>query len=85
LKNINDIGDGFPFLSIFITIYVISTFILVKKGNHFIKSFTASTFLMLLLAVLSYPFGLLKQQILLTIIIILSILSAVNVYLMRKY
>ena len=85
LRNINEVGNGYPFLTVFIMAYIISTLVLLKKGNHFLKSFTASTFLMFILSLISVPFDFINQKLLLTILILLAITSAINVYLMRKY
>jgi hypothetical protein len=84
LKNINDIGNGYPFLTIFFLTYVILTIGMIKKGNHTLKSFTASTFTMLIIAIISYPFGVLAERLLLMLIVGLAIMSASLVYLMRK-
>jgi hypothetical protein len=84
-RNINVIGNGWPYLTIFFLSYFIITFVMVNKGNHFLKSFTTSTYVMLIISIISLVFGMISQKTMLILGIGLSIMSAINVYLMRKY
>jgi multisubunit Na+/H+ antiporter MnhB subunit len=52
LKGINNVGLGFPFLVIFVLTWIILTTAYMHYNNHFIKSFTASTFVMVLIAII---------------------------------
>lgn len=83
-RSINDVGGGLPYLTLFTLIYVVITFGLVNSGNNFVKSFTTSTFVMLLIALVSIPAQVVTEQILIGVIIALSVLSAINIYLMRS-
>jgi len=85
LKNINTVGHGFPFLSLFVLIWIVITVGMMYQNNHFIKSLTASTFIMLLISIPSWLYGLLTDKLFVIIVVSLSLLSAVNVYLSRKY
>ena len=90
LSNINTIGNGWPFLTIFALIYFVTTILMLKANNHFIKSFTASTFLMWIIATLSYVIQkannmpLVSERTLIFMIVILSAMTAINVYLSRN-
>ena len=55
------------------------------KGNHFIKSFTASTYVMMFMAIFAFSFDFLSGKIALILIITLAILGAVNMYLSKRY
>ena len=86
--SINEVGNNWPFLTLFLLLYFVSTIVLVKNGNHFLKSFTASTFLMLILTLLALGMGIFvntSERMAIIIVIILSVMSALNVYMMRKY
>jgi hypothetical protein len=71
LRNINVIGNGWPFMTLFLTTYIILTYSMVQKGNNFLKSFTSATYVMLLIAVVSFPFNVLPH----TIVVIIHFFS----------
>lgn len=83
-KNINDVGQGFPFLAILLMTYVIATFGMIKAGNDTLKSFIASTFLMMFLVIIGYIYELIGDIWTVSAMIILAVLAGVAIYLNRN-
>lgn len=82
-SSLNDVGNGFPFLSLFIILYTISTFVMVKKGNSFKKAFAMSTFIMTLISLISWSYGLCSEY-LLTLMIIVTVCCVVALKISNK-
>lgn len=87
---LNDAGNGWPFMVIFVMTYIVLTFGLIKNNNHFVKSFTASTYAMLMVAIVAFVYSTTEHMImnpryLMVMIIMLAIMAAINTYLSRRY
>lgn len=83
-KNINDVSQGWMFISVLITVFIIATFAMITKGTDTLKAFVASSFLMLFLTIIGYIYEMVSDKFLVTFIIAFAALAGISVYLRKN-
>jgi len=57
LRNINEVGNGYPAFSMIVVVFVIGFFGLKKAGNDTLKSFAASSTIMTIITLIGYIYS----------------------------
>ena len=73
VSGVNDVMGGFPALMILIAIGVVLLLSLIGRGTDVFKSFSATSFVMFILALIMYPMNLISGKSLITFAVLVPI------------